>query len=100
MITVLVSYKLKEGVSINDYKKYSLSKDQPLVKSFDVIDDIAVYIVEKSSNEIDIFEVIKVKSLKDWKNLMGTPEMKENARIFETLCDKDTVKTFYGQLLN
>ncbi len=99
MITVLMTYKLKKGVTLEEFKEYSLSKDQPMLNSFEAVKDFSVYIVEGENNEIDVFEIIKVESKEEFDKLSKSQKVKENGKIWATYCNKESGKKFIGEKL-
>ena len=102
MIRIIITYKLKKGVNIEDFKKYSLSTDQPIVNSFKEVEDFSVHIVTGTEGQLEnaeIFEVIKIESWDAWNKIMESKDMEENLRIWNTLCDKSSIKVIYGNFI-
>ena len=99
MITVIVTYKLRKGVDVEEYKKYVLKRDYPELRGYEEIEDFNTHIVRGPTNEIDIFEVVRVESWEKWQKLSEKKELQENIKIWESLADKSTLKEFYGEKL-
>ena len=96
MQTIIMIYRLNKGVSIEEYKRFSLEIDQPFVKSFDSIIDFSVNIIEGPQKEWDVFEVMKINSYKDWEKISETEEMKKHVIEWVKYANEGSVKLFYG----
>lgn len=96
MQTIIMIYKLKKGVSIEEYKKFSLKTDQPFIISFKSIIDFSVNVIEGPKKEWDVFEVIKIQSYKDWEKISESDEMKNHVLEWVKYADEASVKIFYG----
>lgn len=97
MQTMIMVYNLKNGSSIEDYRKFSLEVDQPLVKSFDVIKEFNVYVVKGPKKIWEIFEVIKLDSYDAWEEITQTDKMKEHDREWKKYVDENSIKLVFGE---
>ena len=97
MQVMIMLYKLKEGVDPESYKKFSLEVDQPLVNSFDTVEEFNVHFVMGPKKIWDLFEVIKVRSYKDWENITKQEIMKNHEKAWLKYVDENSVKLIYGE---
>ena len=97
MKTVLMVYKLKRGVSIEEYKKWSREVDQPLINSFDVIKEFDIQCVVGPDKRWDCFEIVKVESIEAFEKLMRSDVIKKQVEDFEMFADKDSIRLVYGE---
>jgi uncharacterized protein with ACT and thioredoxin-like domain len=97
MTTIVLVYKIKEGVDIEDYKKWSIEKDQPLVNSYDIIKEFDVEAVVNSDGTWDCFEIVKVDDIKAFEELMETDIFKKEWQKFLEFAEESSIKTIYGK---
>lgn len=99
MQRVFVMYKLKPGVSMDDYKKWSKEVDQkitpyqPGVKSFKVFE---IKGAEKGTSPYRIVEDIEVESWEAWQKVVSGEGMKKVVTEWNNYGDADTLITVYG----
>ncbi|MEI7615221.1 MAG: hypothetical protein WCJ54_00800 [Actinomycetota bacterium] len=99
MITAIYIYCLKKGVSMEEYRKWSIERDQKTVKSFKGVEKFDVHIIEGPDKRCDIFEVINVESWDRWKEITSSPEMEDIKFEHKQLVDRDSMTCFYGKII-
>ena len=97
MQTMIMVYKLKKGITLEEYKKFSHEVDQPLVNSLDVVKEFNVYFVLGPDKIWDIFEVIKLNSYKVWEEATQTGKMKKHDIEWKKYVDTDSIKFVFGE---
>ena len=97
MQIMIMVYNLKDGVSLEDYKKFSLEVDQPLVNSFDAVKEFNVHFVLGPEKIWDLFEVIKVDSYSAWDEISKGEIMKKHEKEWLKYVDENSVKLVYGE---
>jgi hypothetical protein len=102
---IFTMHKLKEGASIEDYKRWSLERDQPIsndqpeIRSFEVYAIQGSLDVEGDSPDYDVIEVVDVE------NTDGIQAVEERLRDFldnewiANWVDKSTLINLYGELI-
>lgn len=93
-------YKLKKGVSLEEYIDFSKNIDQPLVKSYKPVIDFAINYVAGPEKIWDLFEVIKVESWEEWEEITKTEKMKKHDIEWKKYIDADSVKIIYGDRIS
>jgi len=99
-VTVWITYKIKEGVSREEYRRWSRESDQPAASSQPGIRSYEIYEVqspEEGESPADIVEVIVADSWEAWLAVDQAPEMKEVVEQFWQICQPDSVRELYGQ---
>ncbi|MCL5772740.1 MAG: hypothetical protein M1479_10815 [Actinobacteria bacterium] len=97
MITAIYLYNLKKGISINEYKKWSIERDQKIVNSFEGIKSFEVYINKGPDKRWDVFEILQAESWERWVEIGKSPEMNELKEEHKELVDRDSIIKFYGE---
>ena len=97
MTIIVLVYKIKEGVDIEDYKKWSIEEDQPLVKNYDIIKDFDVEVIVNSDGTWDCLEIVKVDDIEAFEKLMKTDIFKKQWKKFLEFADESSIKTIYGK---
>lgn len=99
MQRVFVMYKLKRGVSMDDYKKWSKEVDQKItpyqsgVKSFKVFE---IKGTDKGTPPYQIVEDIEVESWEAWQKVVEGEEMKKVVSDWNNYGDTATLTIVYG----
>ncbi len=96
MQTVMMVYNLKKGIDPEDYKKYSLEVDQPLVNSLSSVREFNVYFVKGPEKIWDVFETILIKSWEEFDRETQTEEMIEADKEWHQWIDEDSLRIVYG----
>jgi len=97
MQTMIMVYKLKKGISLEEYKKFSLEIDQPLVSGLKAVKKFNVHFVIGPEKFWDIFEVIKLDSYKAWEEITETDKMKKHDKEWKKYVDSDSIKFVFGE---
>ena len=100
MEKVFVMYRLKPGVSIEDYKKWSISVDQKVIPFQPGIHRFEVYEIkgaEKGESPYMIIEDVDVDSWEDWLKAVESDEMREVVKTWGEYGDESTLIVIYGK---
>ena len=92
----MMVYNLKKGIDTEDYKKYSLEVDQPLVNSLSSVREFNVYFVKGPEKIWDIFETILIESWEEFDRETQTEEMVEADKEWHQWIDEDSLRIVYG----
>jgi hypothetical protein len=91
---------LRDGVPIDDFKRFSSEVDQPLCLAQDVVLGFSAYAVTgrgPGAPSVDIVEVMSLTSWDDWVDVRDNLEaMAEVTSGFERLVDPTTVRTLFA----
>jgi len=99
MQKVFVMYKLKPGVKIEDYRKWSTTVDQVITPFQPNVYRFEVYEIEgtdKGEITYQIVEDIDVESWEAWQAVTSSEGMKEVVRTWDNYGDSSTLKIIYG----
>ena len=104
MVELMIYYKLKKGVAIEDFKKFSLGMDQPILKKQKGIIEFKVYEVSKlepdSVNpDFDIVENILVESYERWLEIVDADEMADIGEQWLEHCDFNSRQVYMKKLI-
>ena len=100
MQKVFVMYKLKPGVSMEDYKKWSVSLDQKVTPFQPGCNRFEVYEIqgaEEGESPYQIVEDIDVDSWEAWQKVVNGEGMKEVVKTWGDYGDESTLKVIYGR---
>lgn len=100
MQKVFVMYKLKPEVSIEDYRKWSVSLDQKVTPFQPGVYRFEVYTIEgaeKGESPYQIVEDIEVESFEQWQKIVNSKAMKEVIETWSNYGDESTLKVIYGK---
>ena len=100
MKKVFVMYRLKPGVSIEEYRKWSVSLDQKVTPFQPGVQRFEVYEIEgaeKGESPYMIIEDVDVDSWEAWQKVVNSDEMKEIVKTWSNYGDESTLKTIYGK---
>src|SRR5665213_1230621 len=91
-------YKLNEGVTIEEYREWSLIRDQPTLTARDGIQSYRVYDVESSdgSSEFQVVECVEVSDWDTWKEVTSTGGRVPIGDDFARLVDVTSVVALRG----
>lgn len=99
MQKVFVSYKLKQGVSLERYTAWSREVDQRITPGQDGIIRFEVYAIEgadKGAPFCQIVEDIEVESWEVFSKTVAGPGMSYIIETIKDLVDESTMQTVYG----
>jgi len=101
MAHVFVTYKLRSGVTLEQYMDWSRTTDQRITPTQPGIRGFSVYAIDGAEDGEEpwcqIVEVIDVESIESFKAAVEGVGMKQIVADFPTLADTATAKTIYGQ---
>jgi hypothetical protein len=100
MQKVFVMYKLKPGVKIEDYRKWSITLDQVVTPFQPKVHRFEVYEIEgtdKGEITYQIVEDIDVESWEAWQEVTASEGMKEVVKTWDNYGDSSTMKVLYGK---
>ena len=95
-IVIVIVYKLREGVKLEDYIEWSKKEDQPAIKNVEYIIDYAPYYVLGPEKIWNVFEIITVNKWEDWERFSKSETCKNLTKQWLEYADKNSVKTVYG----
>ena len=95
---LFVFYRLNDGVTVEEYREWSLKRDQPTLKGCEGIADYRVFKVEDSDGKTNygVVEYVDVPDWETWKKVTTTGPMVPIGDDFHRLVDVDTVVTLRG----
>ncbi len=99
MQKVFVMYKLKPGVTIDEYRKWSISLDQKVTPFQAGVHRFEVYKIEgaeKGESPYQIVEDIDVESWEAWQKTLQGKGMKEVIETWGNYGDESTLVMIYG----
>jgi hypothetical protein len=100
MQKVFVMYRLKPGVKIEDYRKWSKSLDQVVTPFQPGVHRFEVYEIEgaeKGESPYMIVEDIDVESWAEWQKVVASDAMKEVVDSWGNYGDESTLTVIYGK---
>lgn len=98
-VTVCITYDLADGITREEFRRWSSEIDQPTVLKLPGInryDIFEVDRVEEGGPMPDIIDVIEAESLDAWLAADGHPSMTEIVSdFFERICKEGSIRTYY-----
>ena len=101
MIRIFIMYNLNNGISLDDYKKWSSEIDRKIVMSQPGILSFDVHTIKGGLGKqpYQIVEIIEADSWEDWLKALETPEMIEGHKQWQRYCDEASLVVLYGEKL-
>ena len=97
LVTVFIAYKLAEGATREEFRKWSVEIDQPIASRQKGVRSYTIYEApEGEDGPWDVIEVIDADSKEAWEAVNGYPEMVPVAERFFELCDRDSLTVTYA----
>jgi hypothetical protein len=92
-------YSLREGITAEEYREWSLTRDQPTLKGCEGISEYRVFAVEDPNGKTGyaVMEHVDVADWDTWKQVTTTGPMVSVGEDFQRLVDTDTVVTLRGE---
>jgi hypothetical protein len=92
-------YRLREGVTPERYREWSLTRDQPTLKGCAGIGEYRVFSVEDpdGGSSYTVVEHVDVVDWETWKRVTGTGPMVAIGEDFRELVDTGSVITLRGE---
>ncbi|MEZ0357244.1 hypothetical protein [Mycobacterium sp. SA01] len=95
-VSAVNMFSLRPGVTAAQFEAFSTELDQPTCLSFDVVESFQVYLVEGQGHQVDVVEVMTVRSWPEWESLRdNAPEFEPVLRRFAELVELDSVTTLF-----
>jgi hypothetical protein len=99
-VTVFITYRIRDGVSREEYRKWSRERDQPTASRQPGVRKYDIYEIEGTDEGepwTDIVEVIEADSWEAWLAVDELPEMKDAYQEFVDISQPDSVTNIYGR---
>ncbi|ALG10629.1 hypothetical protein [Kibdelosporangium phytohabitans] len=99
MQKVYCLYKLKPGVTAEQYIEWSKGVDQAITRQQPCVHQFRVYRFEgRRGGEApwDVIEDIDVDSWEAWEKCLTTPEMADVVKGFREMADRESAVTVFG----
>jgi len=100
MAKVFIMHKLKEGASMEDYRKWS-PEDQRVSRSHPNVKDFRVYEIKGGKQGKIPFDLVEVEEVKDWETHQDVVRSESIKRMEKTWLDKyvdrDSLVVLYGE---
>jgi len=100
VVTVIITYKLNEDVTREQYREWSRAVDQPLASRQPGVISYEIYEIEGAGGDgepfCDIVEMIEAESWEAWQAVNEQPEMKEAVEQFFAIAKRGSVQVLYG----
>lgn len=99
MQKVFVFYRLKPGVTVEEYRKWSINLDQKVTPFQPGVHRFEVYEIEGAEvgeSPYQIVEDIEVDSWEAWQKVVKSEAMKEVVESWGKYGDESTLKVVYG----
>jgi hypothetical protein len=92
-------YRLREGVTPEEYREWSLTRDQPTLKGCEGIAEYRVFAVADpdGKSSYSVMEHVDVSDWDTWKRVTSAGPMAPIGEDFQRLVDTDSVVTLRGE---
>jgi hypothetical protein len=92
-------YRLRDGITAEEYREWSTNRDQPTLKGCDGINDFQVFEVGDPDGKTgyQVMEYVDVEDWPTWQTVTTTGPMVPIGNDFQRLVDVDTVVTLRGE---
>ncbi|MCX6090270.1 MAG: hypothetical protein NTX88_07885 [Candidatus Atribacteria bacterium] len=100
MQKIFSMYRLRPGVTVEEFRKWSVSMDQKVTPFQPGVYRFEVYEIEGTDQgEItyQIVEDIDAESWEAWQKVLKSESQQEVVKTWEELCDPSSLKVFYGR---
>jgi len=100
MQKVFVMYKLKPGVTVEQYRKWSVDIDQKITPFQPGCHRFEVYEIEgaeKGKSPYQIIEDIDVESWEAWQKVVKSEDMKKVVKTWGDYGDESTLVVLFGK---
>jgi hypothetical protein len=98
-VKLFLFYRLRDGVTPEEYREWSSGRDQPTLKGCEGINAYRVFEVEDPDGKTgyQVMEHVDVEDWQTWKTVTSTGPMVPIGEDFQRLVDVDTVVTLRGE---
>jgi hypothetical protein len=101
MEKVIVTYKLKPGVTIEQYEAWSKDVDQPVTGGQPGFKRFEVFAVQNRAGEaesnVEVFEDIEIESWELFNEVISAPNMEYIVETFPLVADPDSMVILHGR---
>jgi hypothetical protein len=97
---IFVLYRLKDGVSFDEYRRWSLDADQPTLRAFKEITHFSVYSTtptNESTATYTVVEMIEIENPESWSAVASSAELKALGPAFERFVDTASLCILHGE---
>jgi len=97
-VKLFLFYRLNDGITPEEYREWSVSRDQPTLKGCEGIAEYRVFSVEDPDGKTStqVMEYVNVADWETWKRVTSTGPMVPVGEDFQRLVDVSTVVTLRG----
>lgn len=97
-MNIFMIYRLNEGISIEEYREWSVGRDQPTLTAREGIIGYRVFEVEdpEGAETYEIVECVEVTDWATWKEVTSTGSMVPIGEDFARLVDVSSVVALRG----
>ncbi|WP_199253526.1 hypothetical protein [Mycolicibacterium mengxianglii] len=94
-VSAVNMFRLRPGVSSDEFEKFSVELDRPTCLALDVVLDFDVYLVHDAGlSGFDVIEVMTVASWPEWERVRDhAPELEAVVQRFDQLVEPGSVTT-------
>lgn len=99
MVNVFITYKLRPGVTREEYAEWSRRVDQPMARRQPGVRGYEIFRVDNGTEGedwCDVMEVIEAESWEAWKKVNTYPEMLEAVEEWRQISVPESVRVVYG----
>jgi hypothetical protein len=99
-VRIFVLYRLKDGVSFDDYRQWSLEADQPTLRRNGNVAEFKVFATapaETSHETYSVVETIEIDSEEAWKAVTESTAVKALGPAFDRLVDPASLCILHGE---
>ncbi|MBX7455703.1 hypothetical protein GR927_47645 [Mycolicibacterium sp. 3033] len=94
-VSAINTFRLRPGVALADFERFSAELDRPVCLAFDVVLSFDVFFVDAPEPDgADVIEVMTVTSWSAWQQLLAdAPELQPVLARFDELVETSSVTT-------
>lgn len=94
-VSAVNMFRLRPGVSTEDFERFSVELDRPTCLAFDVVLGFDVFLADSADPaDVDVVEVMTVTSWPEWERVRdGASELKAVVARFDELVEPGSVST-------
>jgi hypothetical protein len=98
-VSAVNMFRLRTGVSVAEFERFSLELDRPTCLAFDVVHGFDVFLVDRNDSAgVDVIEIMTVTSWPEWERVRdGAPELKPVVERFDQLVEPGSVSTLFAR---
>jgi hypothetical protein len=91
-VSAVNTFRLRSGVTAEQFERFSADLDRPTCLAFDVVLDFEVYLADGDGT--DVVEIMTVSSWPEWERVRdSSPELKPVVERFDELVEPGSVTT-------